>query len=284
MKNNLIKLASFVLVAPFFLVGCEPDVVTYSGSDFVTLRDANFPNMNVTENAGTVSIPVEISSLQSTDVTVNYTLTSDDAVAGVNYNVLTPTIVIPAGQYSGTFQIEIIDDEDFNLNRTLKFELTGTSVASLGVGIADVGSYSKTITIVNNDYDCDTQFNYFLGNLNINTDGTATTSTGYGTAVCDILYIDGDLANYGNTKTYDIEFTADDSSGETGTVSVSTVIDPGYELSDGTIVDIVYVGEGIYDINSGQIVIDFAFDAYQGSTRLGTFTDSEGTTTITLAN
>jgi Calx-beta domain len=287
MKKNIIKLASLLFAVPFFLVSCEEDVVTYNGSEFVTLTDVNFSTLNVTETSGTVSIPVQITNPQSGDVTVNFTITSDDATEGVNYTVLTPSIVIPAGQTSATFQLQVIDDLDFNTNRTVNFEITSTSVSTIGVGIADVGSYMKAIVIGNDDYDCDTQFNYWLGALSIEDVGYNTiSSSGVAGTDCDLLTVTGNISGWDSStpenNNHVITFVADDASGETGTVSVHSLIDAGYTLSSGASYDVYYDGEGVYDTTTGEITIDYSVNAYTGSTSQGYF--YTGTTIITRAN
>lgn len=286
MKKNIIKLASLLFAVPFFLVSCEEDVVTYNGNEFVMLEDANFSTLNVTEVSGTVNIQVDISKPQSSDVTVNYEISSEDAVAGVNYNVLTPSIVIPAGATSAVFQIQIVDDIEFNLNRTVDFKITGTSVPSLNVGLADVGSYSKAIVIGNDDYDCDTQFNYWIGALSIEDVGYATiSSTGVAGADCDKLTFTGNPAGWDSTTPendeYVIEFVADDDSGETGTVTIHALIDLGY-VSGSNTYDVYYDGEGIYDVTTGEITIEYGANAYQNGALLGSF--YTGTNIITKAD
>lgn len=280
MKRNILKFGSF-LFAAVLLTGCEEDTVTYNGADFVTLQNTATTTISVTENVGTVTIPVDITYAQSSDVTVSYTITSDDAVAGVNYNILTPTIVIPAGATTANFQIQIVNDDEFNLARSIDFQITETSTG-IAAGLAtDEGSFKKTISISNDDYDCPTQFNYWLGDLAVDANGTDLEATGAGGASCDILYVNGDLANWGTTATHAISFTSDGGDGETGTVEVSQKIESAYELSDGTVVDVWYNGEGIYDVTTGEITIEYSVDAYQGTTNLGYF--ETGTTVITLA-
>lgn len=280
--KNIYKLA-FVALSAAFLTGCEEDTVTYNGTDFVTLQNTSATTLSVTEAAGIVSIPIDITYAQSSDLTISYTLTSDTAVEGVHYNVISSSITLPAGETETEFKIQIIDDTDFNVSRELEFTLTGTSSPSVNAGLtADEGSFHKTITIGNDDYDCPTQFNFWLGNLDVDTDGEDSSATGAGGAGCDVLYVTGNLAQFdANNDVYDIEFTADDDSGETGTVTVSSMVQAGYELSDGTVVDVVYDGEGIYDVTTGEITIDYSLNAYQGTSVLGYF--AEGTTTIRLA-
>jgi hypothetical protein len=210
------------------------------------------------ESAGTVSIPVLLTTPQSSDVTVNFTLTGTGAQQGTDYNIVTPTVVIPAGETEGNIQIALIDNEEFNLPKNLTLTITGTSASNVGVGLAgQVGSYSKTVVIANDD--CPSQFTLWFGELTINESGIAP-KTGTGAANengdCDVLVITGDLGDFGiDDVGFQFYFTPDFEGATTGTINV-----PEQLYCDGcsSNLDVFYSAEGIYDEETQTITVDYS--------------------------
>ncbi len=284
MKKNIFKFGALFLMAAAFLTSCEEETVVYGGGDFVTLDEVSNSALTLNETAGTVLIPITLTRPQSTDITINYTLTSESAVAGVNYNVLTPSVVIPAGETTANLQLQIVDDEDFNLPRVLQFTLTGTSMEGLQVGIGDVGSYSKEITIGNDDFDCPTDFNFWLGALTLEDVGFATTpGTGSAGAECDILTVEGNLPgdDAAGNRIYKISFEPFGTDGSAGTVTVEPTLVRNI-VSGGTTYQAMYEGDGTYDTSTGEIEIAYSVNAYLNGTSMGYFW--QGTTIIKKAN
>lgn len=197
MKRYFLKLA-LVAISVGTLVSCEEDTVTYGGQNFVTFDVVNSTSLRFFENAGVSEIPVNLAFPKSNDVTINFTVASDVAVAGVDYNVLTPgSVTIPAGQTSANIRIEVLDNTVLNDSKPLEITLVSSTDTSVAVGLTDEGSTYKRFLIVNND--CTTTSFDWYGTLNFNTGG----STGFnGTAEadvndtgdCNLLVITGDYA------------------------------------------------------------------------------------------
>lgn len=291
MKKSFYKFGALCLIAAGLLTSCEEEKVVYGGSEFVMLQDASFRTINVTEASGTIEIPVLLTNPRSNDVTVQYTITStatantDEAVAGTHYNVVNPTLTIPAGETSAVLKIQVVDDEDFNKPRVLELTLSGTSDTGLEVGLGgDEGSFHKTITIGNDDFDCPTDFNFWLGPLSIEDVGYPSTSGNGSAGVnCDVLTVEGNLpgdSSAGN-RTFLIEFTAFGSDSSAGSVIVQPTFVRNV-ASGGTTYEGKYEGEGTYDTSTGEIVIEYEFAAYLNGVKQGYFWN--GTTIITKAN
>lgn len=91
-----------------------------------------------TNGAFTISLPAGVVS--SEDVTVNYTITGT-ATAGTDYNAITGTITIPAGQNSVNVPVTVKDDKLIEHTETVIMTLNGgtsTSFTFTGTGNATV--------------------------------------------------------------------------------------------------------------------------------------------------
>lgn len=163
MKKYFLKLA-FVAVCAGTLISCDEDTVTYGGDNFVSFDDVTNTRLQFFENGGVSETLVYLAFPKSTDVTVNFTVTSDLAVEGTDYVVLTPgSITIPAGSTSAPIRIQIIDNDVMDDSKPLSIALTGVNDGSVTVGLTDTGSKNKRLLIVNND--CTTNFQEFFGTL-----------------------------------------------------------------------------------------------------------------------
>jgi len=129
--------------------GVALHVVAESSLPVVTISDAE-----ADESAGTMVFDVSLSEASSQDVTVYYE-TSDGngtypATGGIDYTeVASGWVVIPAGQYSTTIEISIIDDTEVESGDPETFQVRLTSADNATVGQYDVGVGA----IVDNDYE-----------------------------------------------------------------------------------------------------------------------------------
>ena len=98
----------------------------------------------VNEDAGTVTLSLELSNPVAGDVTVTFDV-AGTASSGTDYTITPSPIVIPSGNTTGAIEITLVDDGDFESDETVTVTLTGVSGAS--VGVMD----SQTIIIQNND-------------------------------------------------------------------------------------------------------------------------------------
>lgn len=286
--KNIFKSAFLCLVGALFLTSCEEDTVTFNGNSFVSLSDVAFTTRSVTEGAGTVTFPVTLSKTYKEDVVVTFQVTGNNVTEGTDYTILTPTVTIPAGEYTADFSIALVDDDILNtVIRTLDITMASTNVAGLDLGIENEGSYHKVLTIVNDD--CPSKFTYWLGNLTL-VDSSEGNFAGTGESNedgdCDILVVTGNLGgesdDYINNDVFNITFTPENESGTEGSVEVPVTI-VGQRTSGDVTYTTKYAGSGTYSTVTGLIVIDYEFQAYTAAGVLaGNFWT--GTTTIKLAN
>lgn len=199
MKKYFLKLA-FVALCAGTLISCDEDTVTYGGDNFVSFDDVANTRLQFFENGGISETLVYLAFPKSTDVTVNFTVTSDLAIEGTDYVVLTPgSITIPAGSTSAPIRIQIIDNDVMDDSKPLSIALTGTNDGTVTVGLTDAGSKNKRLLIVNND--CTTNFQEFFGTLNAAANGN---NVGSAVAIanengdCNVLLIKGQIAYNGN--------------------------------------------------------------------------------------
>lgn len=201
MKKYFLKLA-FVALCAGTLISCDEDTVTYGGDNFVSFDDVANTNIQFFENAGISETLVYLAFPKSTDVIVNFTVTSDVAVEGTDYVVLTPgSVTIPAGSTSAPIKIQVMDNDVMDDSKPLSIAITGTNDGTVVIGLTDEGSKNKRLLIVNDD--CTTSFQEFFGNLN-----AASSGSNVGTAVakanengdCNVLLVKGQIA-YNNNIT-----------------------------------------------------------------------------------
>jgi len=88
-------------------------------------------NKSVGEDAGTVSVSVDLSVPSVHDVSVPLNL-SGAASQGSDYSISTTNLVIPTGASSGEFQIIIIDDNQYDPNESVVVSLGAPTNADLG--------------------------------------------------------------------------------------------------------------------------------------------------------
>ncbi len=280
MKKNIIYGLSFVALS-FLFNSCDAydddNQKAYAASNFAMFAD-NQATLSVSEDVGSLVIPVSISKPSSTDVTINLRFTNGTAQSGVHFN--TPTsVVIPAGQISTNLTIAIVDDTNLNATRSFNLDIASVSDTTYGVGISDEGSYSKTISIINND--CPTKFTYWVGNLSVEDVGygsTPGTGAANSSGDCDILVVNNDLpgvagnAVAGSLNTlYNVFFTPTNADGSEGTVVVTSTLSAKV-VSGGVTYDAKYSGTGTYSAVTGEVVINYALRAYRADGSLaGTF-------------
>lgn len=108
-------------------------------------------SMSFRENADTVKIPVILSGFAKTDVEVSievYKGTKDTtAVEGKHFILPQKTITIPAGKSVGEFPMIIVNDNEVNVNRNCRLQITGIQ----GADPARISQLIR-VTIVNEDF------------------------------------------------------------------------------------------------------------------------------------
>lgn len=147
--KNIFK---YLLVLTVFvgLTGCEEDLIVYSNTNFIQIRNAN--SVSITENGGqVVQIDVQLGGPRSTDTQVAW-----NVVGPAGRFEITPAggaITIPAGETQGSVFFSAIDDDEINGDVTVTLGLADNGVP-VGLGGEGVNSVSKSITIVDDNVPC----------------------------------------------------------------------------------------------------------------------------------
>jgi gliding motility-associated-like protein len=101
-----------------------------------------------TASAFTISLPAGYTS--STDITVHYTM-SGAAVNGADYNNVSGTVIIPAGQGNITVPVTAIDDNVIEGDETVVLTINNGTDGNSNPYTASGNNGSATLTIVDND-------------------------------------------------------------------------------------------------------------------------------------
>ncbi len=107
----------------------------------------------------------------TTDITVNYTVTSSDP-ARYTVNPSSGTVTIPAGEFTADIAIQPIDNFDVDGDVQVTIALSPDSSRPIGVGGDGLVSASKVVTIIDND--CPIDIASFVGTYSVSenfTDG-----------------------------------------------------------------------------------------------------------------
>ncbi len=104
----------------------------------------NSPGGSVPENSGVVLATVNLSFASAADTTIHFTVSGTANNPG-DYSIAASPLVIPAGQTSGTIQINLVDFIGFEPSETVILTLGAPTNATLG------DSTVKTITILDID-------------------------------------------------------------------------------------------------------------------------------------
>ena len=96
-------------------------------------------NMNVPEGFGSVQITVSRTGGAASDVAVGYTVGGGTAIAGVDFNAPTGTLVFGANETTKTITVQIVNDAISETTENLFVSFTGISgggtIAGSGIGI-----------------------------------------------------------------------------------------------------------------------------------------------------
>jgi gliding motility-associated-like protein len=96
-----------------------------------------------------ISLPTGITMPQ--DITVSYTV-GGTATNGTDYNTLSGSIVIPAGQQSVALPVIVKDDKIIEINESVIVTISGGTSASYGVFVASSTNGTATVSIADDDH------------------------------------------------------------------------------------------------------------------------------------
>ena len=101
-------------------------------------------DVTVNEGSGTVTFMVTLSAVSGLPVSVSYATSNGTAVAGSDFVSTSGTLVIPAGQTTGTITVSLFNDTIFEATESFNLDLS----AALNATIAD---NQGVATIIDND-------------------------------------------------------------------------------------------------------------------------------------
>ncbi|PZR18199.1 MAG: hypothetical protein DI539_16775 [Flavobacterium psychrophilum] len=273
MKKYLIKTALLATLGFGILTSCDEDTVTYSGPNFVSFDRVSETGVKAFENGGVFEIAVNLAFPKSEDVIISFDVTSEVAVEGDDFVVVNPNkqVVIPAGELSGTISVNIIDNDVLDDSKKLQITLLDVvQGSSVNLGLADEGSYDKTLLVVNDD--CTTNYFTWVGDLKYTSVGGTAPETGLvvgntnANGDCNTLRVEGDFA-YGPAQQYPTEFKfTPGANASQGTVTaVEQIWCQQCYTDDDKTYDVLFTGSGTYNSNTKKLIISGACSLSLGS-------------------
>ncbi|MEQ1750115.1 MAG: Calx-beta domain-containing protein, partial [Prosthecobacter sp.] len=126
---------------------------TASQTFTITDNDAPLPvtigfasvTSSIAEDGVSATLPVALSAVQSSSVTVNYAVTGGTATNGTDYTLTSGTLTFAPGETMQLIPNTITDDLPVDLNETVILTLSSPTVATLNANTA------HTLTIIDND-------------------------------------------------------------------------------------------------------------------------------------
>jgi hypothetical protein len=159
MKYIYKSLLYFTVIA-LSVISCKEDDTTYKALSFpqdAFIAFESSADINVLEST-TSPIVIEVDYANSTEgttseVSVDFTITSDNAVEGVNYTVVDnlTQLTFPVGVHKANIVIIPIDNSIEDGDKVLNITLTNSSVP---LGFPGTDSSHKTLSVTLTDDDC----------------------------------------------------------------------------------------------------------------------------------
>ncbi len=175
--------------------------VTVSNNDLPMVNFAAATSM-ANEGSGTHSIMVNLSSAQSSDTTINYTVANTStATADADYTELSGTVVVSASETSANIPVVITNDRVDEANETVVLTLAAGSDYRVGTTAS-----AHTLTITDND-----------------TAGVTVTETGGGTTVAEADGTDNYGIRLSTQPTGSVTITAESDTENAATVTPATL-------------------------------------------------------------
>ena len=117
---------------------------SYSGNEEADYTLPHNPPNNIT---GGITLRVTPASTQ--DLMIPYTVSSNDATAGEDFDASGGTVTIPAGQTTAIVAVPVIDDNKFEASEAIRIQLAPSPNYLLGSGVVD--PRSTVLTIIDNE-------------------------------------------------------------------------------------------------------------------------------------
>ncbi len=163
--KNYIKRLFIVACGSILLTGCgdAEEVIFETPEGFLQMVSSSG---SVQENSTSeiISTVVFGGPTTTSDITVNYTVTSSDP-SRYTVSPASGTLTIPAGEFTADIAIQPIDNFDEDGNAPVTITLLPSSSRPVGVGGEGNVSVSKVVTIIDND--CPIDIDSFVGTYTV---------------------------------------------------------------------------------------------------------------------
>lgn len=123
-------------------------------------------NVNEPTNAGTFTIALPSGTLAPENITVTYTM-SGTSTNGVDYQTLSGTAIIPAGQNSSVVNVTGIDDQLLEQTEDIIMTISGGTTPGAGNFGVDAVNFKATLYQTDNDYTAATRLLAVASNGNL---------------------------------------------------------------------------------------------------------------------
>ena len=148
-----------IIAAVALFISCDEsketiDTLSYPSDAFVSFSDTSISVLE--SSTDVIDIVLNLSTtLDAAEIpsTVSYTITSENATEGVQYNVIDgkSSFNLAAGVFNDTLQIEPIDNSEEDGDKVIIITLTD---APVGLGFPGPDGIGKTLTLTLQDDDC----------------------------------------------------------------------------------------------------------------------------------
>ena len=158
--KKILKSLIYITVLTFFVSACDENDTTFDALSFPDESFIALESSTSIEVLESTTNPIEIvvnyaNSIAgaTSEVSVDFTISSDNAVEGVHYTVVggSSQLTFPVGVFNKNIIIVPIDNSEEDGDKVLTITLTNSSV-SLGVPGPD--SLNKSLTVTLTDDDC----------------------------------------------------------------------------------------------------------------------------------
>jgi len=273
MKNIKNYIASLLLTGAMFgMVSCEveEDEHYFKGQNFVAFnQDAYALNEEAIEPLK-VTVGASVLHGVKKDVVIEYTV-GGNAVEGKDYILNTPrTITIPAGENIATIEFEPINNDNYDLERTIELTITSVSDPNLIIGINNKEKLQSSVVVnVVND-DCLVNTSYWEGSVKVtraSTGGTHIAPIGKNAANdCDILSIKGNAFGLNaNAITRSIVFIPETEGAKKGIVRLPKQNVGLIFVAPIGILTVEGNGDGAYDETTGEFWLNVTMKYEDGT-------------------
>ncbi len=176
--KKIFKSLIYITVLAFFVSACDENDTTFDPLSFPEDAFIAMESSNSIEVLESTTSPIEIvvnfaNTLggATTDLTVEFSITSDSAIEGVHYTIegSSSQLIFPAGSLNAKIVIIPIDNSEEDGDKVLTFTLISSPVS---IGLPGPDSFNKSVTVTLTDDDCGFTFEGLDGISWIGTDNS----------------------------------------------------------------------------------------------------------------